>query len=83
MVTLVAEKLHQVMLDTLGNFLTLHKDHSYFYWWFFNTLSHHTYEPVARADLDIMDFFKKHFDNGENIVRYQRMTLRGYLNLAL
>ena len=52
------------MMHLLDEFLQIHKYNDYFFLWFLNHLSHYGAAPLARADKDYFDFFKKHFDEG-------------------
>jgi len=60
----ISERVHTLMLHLLDEFLQLHSKNDYFFWWFLNGLSHQTFEPLSRVDLDYYHFFKKHFDKG-------------------
>lgn len=56
--------MQNVMLDTLQEFLDLHSENDYFYWWWFNTLTHDKYEHAVFADDLYLKFFKDNFAQG-------------------
>lgn len=60
--------IHQTMLDILDDFLSLHKDNNFFFWYFMNQLSHGNPFNLGRTDQDYYRFFKKHFDAGRHCV---------------
>jgi len=53
-----------VMIALMKEFITLYKDQPYFYWSFFNELSHGLLNEIGTADGHYYEFFKEAYSKG-------------------